>query len=136
MSKRTRVQRRNGRGGRSAEEHVIFALRSILWREKSGTFRWQPVSPTLMHHLQAHAEQRTAPPTGQLLRYRNGQEITYRRYDHLWVRTGARLPWVATQRFASTVSAWSPCSPMDRTTTWMSYGHGSNGVISRMRNSA
>ncbi|MFI5898369.1 tyrosine-type recombinase/integrase [Actinoplanes sp. NPDC051513] len=70
----------------------------ILLREKGGTFRWQPVSPTLMTHLQAHAAERGAPPTGQLLRYRNRQPITRRRYDHLWERLGARLPWVAAQQ--------------------------------------
>jgi len=32
-----------------------------------------------------------------LLRYRNGRRITYRRYDHLWLRIGRHLPWVATQ---------------------------------------
>jgi integrase/recombinase XerC len=73
----------------------------ILLREKGGTFRWQPVSPTLMQHLQAHAEQRHAPPPGPLLRTRNGQRITYRRYDHLWVRIGARLPWVAAQQIST-----------------------------------
>ena len=50
-----------------------------------------------MRHLLDHAQRRHAPPTGQLLRYRNGQPITYRRYDHLWVRLGKHLPWVATQ---------------------------------------
>ncbi|MFC4017528.1 tyrosine-type recombinase/integrase [Micromonospora sp. GCM10011542] len=55
----------------------------ILLREKGDTVRWQPVSPTLMRHLQQHAEERQAAGTGQLLRYRNGQPITYRRYDHL-----------------------------------------------------
>ena len=73
----------------------------VLLREKGGTFRWQPVSPTLVQHLQAHAEKRRAPLTGQLLRYRNGQAITYRRYDHLWLRIGARLPWVATQQISA-----------------------------------
>ena len=69
----------------------------IRLREKGGTERWQPVSPTLMRHLLDHAKQRHAPRTGQLLRYRNGQPISYRRYDHLWVRLGKHLPWVATQ---------------------------------------
>jgi len=69
----------------------------IRLREKGGTERWQPVSPTLMRHLLDHARQRHAPWTGQLLRYRNGQAISYRRYDHLWVRLGKHLPWVATQ---------------------------------------
>lgn len=186
--KANRVQRRNGRGGRSAEEHTIAALRClyrratadgfmseadnpalkvakpkrlpstrralpdvrlaelnevaatsgddpaldgllirlhvetacrrggalalrpvdldadqclILLREKGGTFRWQPVSPTLMAYLQAHAAERGAPPDAQLLRYRNRQPITRRRYDHLWERIGARLPWVAAQQISA-----------------------------------
>jgi len=63
--------------------------------------RWQPISPTLMRHLQHHARERSAPPTGQLLRYRSGQPITYRRYDHLWQRIGKHLPWVATQQIST-----------------------------------
>ncbi|MEN3305367.1 MAG: hypothetical protein V7603_1569 [Micromonosporaceae bacterium] len=72
----------------------------ILLREKGGTARWQPVSPTLMAHLLQHAEQRHAPQGGQLLRYRDGRVVTYRRYDHLWQRIGARLPWVAAQQIS------------------------------------
>jgi integrase len=63
--------------------------------------RWQPVSPTLMAYLQQHAELRGAPSTGQLLRYTDGRPITSRRYDHLWVRLGRRLPWVATQQIST-----------------------------------
>ncbi|WBB50240.1 site-specific integrase [Verrucosispora sp. WMMA2044] len=70
----------------------------ILLREKGDTVRWQPVSPTLMRHLQQHAAERHAPATGQLLRYRNEQPITYRRYDHLWARVGQHLPWVYVQQ--------------------------------------
>ncbi|HEX4063686.1 MAG TPA: site-specific integrase [Streptosporangiaceae bacterium] len=73
----------------------------ILLREKGETFRWQPVSPTLMTHLRQHAEQRHAPPGARLLRYASGQPITYRRYDHLWVRIGRHLPWVATQQIST-----------------------------------
>jgi integrase/recombinase XerC len=73
----------------------------ILLREKGGTFRWQPVSPTLMRHLQLHVEERGAAPAAPVLRYRNGRPISYRRYDHLWVRIGARLPWVATQQVST-----------------------------------
>ncbi|MFJ5599903.1 tyrosine-type recombinase/integrase [Micromonospora parva] len=73
----------------------------ILLREKGDTVRWQPVSPTLMRHLQQHAEERQATGTGQLLRYRNGQPITYRRYDHLWVRIGEHLPWVYVQQIST-----------------------------------
>jgi hypothetical protein len=69
----------------------------ILLREKGETVRWQPVSPTLMAALLGHAGERHAPPAGQLLRYRNGRRITYRRYDHLWERLGRHLPWVRTQ---------------------------------------
>ncbi|HEU4422317.1 MAG TPA: site-specific integrase, partial [Pilimelia sp.] len=73
----------------------------ILLREKGGTVRWQPVSPTLMTHLQQHAQDRHAPPAGQLLRYRTGKPITTRRYDHLWQRIGQRLPWVAVQQIST-----------------------------------
>ncbi|MEU1398582.1 site-specific integrase [Micromonospora zamorensis] len=73
----------------------------ILLREKGDTVRWQPVSPTLMRHLQQHAEERQATGTGQLLRYRNGQPITYRRYDHLWVRIGEHLPWAYVQQIST-----------------------------------
>jgi integrase len=69
----------------------------IMLREKGETVRWQPVSSTLMAHLLGHAEQRHAPPEGALLRYRNGNPLTYRRYDSLWERIGEHLPWVATQ---------------------------------------
>lgn len=71
----------------------------IRLREKGETVRWQPVSPTLMGRLQVHAQERGGTdPNGQLLRYRNGRPVTARRYDHLWLRIGNRLPWVATQQ--------------------------------------
>jgi integrase/recombinase XerC len=73
----------------------------IMLREKGETVRWQPVSPTLMTHLQQHAEQRHAPPAGQLLRYASGPPITSRRYDHLWCRIGKHLPWVVTQQIST-----------------------------------
>ncbi|MGY1868224.1 MULTISPECIES: tyrosine-type recombinase/integrase [Nocardia] len=69
----------------------------IFLREKDGTDRWQPVSPTLMQHLLAHATVRRSPQSGQLLRYRNGRPITARRFDYIWNRIGETLPWVATQ---------------------------------------
>lgn len=73
----------------------------IFLREKGGTVRWQPVSPTLMAHLQQHAAQRRAPHQGQLLRYESGRPITRRRYDHLWVRIGEQVPWVAAQQIST-----------------------------------
>lgn len=73
----------------------------IRLREKGETVRWQPVSPTLMTYLQQHAEQRGSPTDGRLLRYTDGRPITARRYDHLWVRIGRHLPWVATQQIST-----------------------------------
>jgi integrase/recombinase XerC len=74
----------------------------IFLREKGGTSRWQPVSPTLMRHLLAHHEQRgDADRDGALLRYRNGRPLTSRRYDHLWHRIGQYLPWVAAQQIST-----------------------------------
>ena len=72
----------------------------VLLREKGETVRWQPVSPTLMAALLRHAAERHAPPDGQLLRYRTGRRITYRRYDHLWDRLGRYLPWVRAQQIS------------------------------------
>ena len=43
------------------------------------------------------AERGSTVPQGPLLRYRNGQPLTTRRYDHLWARLGTYLPWVAVQ---------------------------------------
>ncbi|GAA3571040.1 hypothetical protein GCM10022222_63930 [Amycolatopsis ultiminotia] len=59
----------------------------IYLREKDETTRWQPVSPTLMRHLLADAEERgTGHRDDQLLRYANGAPITRRRYDYIWTR--------------------------------------------------
>jgi integrase/recombinase XerC len=73
----------------------------VMLREKGGSFRWQPVSPTLMSYLQDHGDERGAAPDGQLLRYVDGKPITYRRYDHLWARIGLHLPWAAAQQVSS-----------------------------------
>jgi site-specific recombinase XerD len=90
----------------------------ILLREKGGTTRWQPVSPTLMNALTHHHQQRgTGTPTEQLLRYRNRRPITARRYDHLWTRIGHHLPWVATQQITT---HWL----RHTTLTWIERHHG------------
>jgi integrase/recombinase XerC len=89
----------------------------IFLREKGETVRWQPVSPTLMTHLQHHAEQRHAPRDGQLLRYTNGKPITRRRYDHLWNRIGQHLPWVATQQISTHWLRATPPSPGSNATS-------------------
>jgi integrase len=71
----------------------------ISLREKGNTTRSQSVSPTLMSHLLAHTNERsaTATPGGPPLQYRSGQRITRRRYDYIWTRLGQHLPWVAAQ---------------------------------------
>ena len=75
-------------------EHCLIQL-----HEKGETVRWQPVSPTLMSHLLAHAETRGGlTPGRRVLRYANGKPISSRRYDYLWRRLGQHLPWVATQQ--------------------------------------
>jgi len=90
------------RGGALAlrPQHLDPEQCLIQLREKGETVRWQPVSPTLMAALIRHAGERHAPADGQLLRYRNGRPITYRRYDHLWERLGRHLPWVRTQQIS------------------------------------
>ncbi|MEV7038399.1 site-specific integrase [Amycolatopsis sp. NPDC051061] len=70
----------------------------VFLREKAGTSRWQPVSPTLMQAMIVLERQRgPAGPAAQLLRYRNGRPITRRRYDSLWSRIGRVHPWVTRQ---------------------------------------
>jgi integrase len=74
-------------------EHGLVQL-----TEKGATLRWQPITLDLATHLDEHARSRCAVlPTDRLLRYRTGQAITSRRYDHLWKRIGEQLPWVAAQ---------------------------------------
>ncbi|MEY8042610.1 tyrosine-type recombinase/integrase [Saccharopolyspora cebuensis] len=75
------------------EEQCLMRL-----REKANSLRWQPVSPTLMAHLTAHAAYRGTRTGGQVLRQANGTPISRRRYDYLWGRLGRHLPWVATQQ--------------------------------------
>lgn len=92
------------RGGALALAHSDLDPHHCLigLHEKGETTRWQPVSPTLMHHLREHAAHRTPETSsGRLLRYRTGTPITHRRYDHLWHRLGQYLPWVATQQIST-----------------------------------
>jgi integrase len=74
----------------------------VCLREKGETVRWQPISPTLMRHLVIHGEERgLSDPEDHVLRYRNGKPLTARRYDHLWLRLGKHIPWVATQQIST-----------------------------------
>uniref|UniRef100_UPI000AB0313B tyrosine-type recombinase/integrase n=2 Tax=Nocardia amikacinitolerans TaxID=756689 RepID=UPI000AB0313B len=72
-------------------EHCLVRL-----REKGGTLRWQPISPTLMRHLVQHIHDRGGiTRTDRVFRYRNGRAIGRRRYDTLNQRLRAHLPWAA-----------------------------------------
>lgn len=74
----------------------------ILLREKGDTQRWQPVSPTLMRQLHRHAHERGGSErSGALLRYRGGKPLTSRRYDYLWSRLRAQLPWARAQQVST-----------------------------------
>jgi integrase/recombinase XerC len=75
----------------------------VMLREKGGTTRSQPVSPTLMRHLLAHAAERggAVDPSGPLLRYRSGRPVGSGRYEYIWGRVGKHLPWVAAQHITA-----------------------------------
>lgn len=91
------------RGGALALRPIDLDVDQCLvrLREKGGTVRWQPVSPTMTTRLLAHAEERGADAEGQLLRYRGGEPITSRRYDHLWQRLGRHLDWIRVQQVST-----------------------------------
>jgi integrase len=91
------------RGGALALRPIDLDAEQCLIRlsEEGDTTRWQPVSPTLIEHLQHHVRGRSAPATGEAVRYTNGRPITHRRYDHLWGRIGRHLAWVATQQVST-----------------------------------
>ena len=89
------------RGGALAlrRAHLDAAQCLVELHEKVGTVRWQPVSPTLMRAMLEHVEDRDCcEPHDRVLRYRNGQPVSRRRYDYLWRRLGGHLPWVAAQQ--------------------------------------
>jgi integrase len=70
----------------------------VRLREKGATLRWQPITLDLAVRLAEHAQARGAVlDADALLRYRNGWALTSRRYDHLWVRVGRQVWWVAAQ---------------------------------------
>ncbi|OLR89613.1 integrase [Actinokineospora bangkokensis] len=69
-------------------------------REKAGSFRWQPVSPSLMRRLVKHVESRPGI-TNKVLRYRDGRPITYRRYDYIWRRMAQQVPAVANEHIST-----------------------------------
>jgi len=67
---------------------------AVRLREKGGTVRWQPITPTLAAALAEHAGVRGASePTDALLRNKCGGSLSGRRYDLLWGRVRRALPW-------------------------------------------
>ncbi|GIH16051.1 tyrosine-type recombinase/integrase [Rugosimonospora africana] len=92
----TACRRGGALGLRLADLDTIRGLLRLT--EKGATLRWQPITLDLAAHLDEHARTRGAiVPSDGLLRYRTGQAITSRRYDHLWKRIGEQVPWVAAQ---------------------------------------
>jgi integrase len=74
----------------------------VLLREKGGTHRWQPVSPTLATALWRHAHTRGATrPEDPLLRTRRHRPISRSHYDALWKRIRTALPWAAKQEIST-----------------------------------
>lgn len=59
----------------------------IRLREKGGTVRWQPISPTLTRHLLDHVRTRgELETTTRLLRYRDGGPIGRHRFNYVTKR--------------------------------------------------
>ncbi|ONI91431.1 hypothetical protein ALI22I_08735 [Saccharothrix sp. ALI-22-I] len=65
---------------------------AVRLREKFGTERWQPVSPSLAEHAEARG---VREPEERLLRHADGTPLSGRRYDLLWKRVKNHLLWAA-----------------------------------------
>lgn len=84
----------------------------IRLREKGGTLRWQPISPTLTAALARHARSRGAKHAHDvLLRRLDHQPLSPRHYDALWKRIRNQLPWakahgVSTHWLRHTTITW------------------------------
>lgn len=88
----TACRRGGALGLRLADLDTRWCL--VRLREKGGTLRWQPVSPTLAVELGRHARMRGAVHGHDaLLRRADGRPISSRHYDALWNRIRALLPW-------------------------------------------
>jgi integrase len=68
----------------------------VRLREKGGTVRWQPVSPTLMERILGHIEARGGTEaTPHVLRYRDGRPVGVAHLDNLFERIRKFLPWAS-----------------------------------------
>lgn len=90
----TACRRGGALGLRLADLDTRWCL--IRLREKGGTLRWQPISPTLTAALAQHALGRGADlGHDALLRRLDHQPLSARHYDALWTRVRDQLPWAA-----------------------------------------
>jgi hypothetical protein len=95
----TACRRRGALDVHTADLEPVHCL--VTLREKGGTTRFQPVTPSLMLALQDHVASRGGTEfTDRVFRYRDGRPVTTRRYDHLWERLGRHLPWVITHNIS------------------------------------
>jgi integrase len=68
----------------------------VLLREKFGSEREQPVSPSLLAAVTRHAEGRgAAAPADPVFRSRRGRPITRRRYNTVFDEARPCLPWAS-----------------------------------------
>ncbi|WP_170224515.1 Helicase associated domain protein [Actinokineospora cianjurensis] len=68
----------------------------VLLREKGGTQRWQPVTPTLARWMVRHARERGASdPDDFVLRRFTGLPVSYRDFASMWQGIGKQVPVVA-----------------------------------------
>jgi integrase len=75
----------------------LDARRSTAWlREKFGLEREQPIPPSLLAALESHARSRGATrDQDPVFRTKRGRPITRRRYNTLFDRAQAALPWTS-----------------------------------------
>lgn len=80
---------------RRATRHDLDPTRSTVWlREKNGSEREQPVAPTTLHLIDAHAVRRGG--NGQddaVFRSKAGHPISRRRYDVIFERARPSMGW-------------------------------------------
>jgi integrase/recombinase XerC len=83
----------------------LDSRRSTVWlREKYGKGREQPVSPSLLAALAAHARSRGAvTPDDAVFRTKRGYPIRRKRYNTLFDRAQAALPWTERTPFTAHV---------------------------------
>jgi integrase/recombinase XerC len=82
-------------GALNLRRRDLDPTRATVWlREKGGTEREQPVSPSLVGLLEHHATVRgSAHPDDPVFRTSNGRPMSARRFDTIFARARTCLPW-------------------------------------------